>query len=217
MTQQLNTMRLWALRIALIAPFFFFTSCADEEIIIHTNGEYINIDDRVSQLIIEMLNKNLAFQKSNGSEAGDCTAFVYPMTFFAFDGDVLTPVEITVNSDEELLTFFTTTLTPENPYFIHFPVNLVDSSGEITSLTSVEELEGTLELALAACSDDDESDDESDEDNDNDYDSDEKYDYCHKKNKKVYICHKGKTICVSVNAIWGHLNQHEEDFLGKCE
>jgi len=209
MTQQLNTMRSWALRIALIAPFFFFIGCADEDVIIHTNGEYINVDDKVSQLIIEMLNKNLTFQKSNGSEASDCTAFVYPMTFFAFDGDVVTPVEITVNSDKELLTFFTTTLTPENPYFIHFPVNLVDSSGEITSLTSVEELEGTLELALAACSEDD--------DNNDDNDSDEEYDYCHKNNKKVYICHKGNTICVSVNAIWGHLNQHEEDFLGKCE
>jgi len=64
--------------------------------------------------------------------------------------------------------------------------------------------------------DDDDSDDDDSDDDDDDSDDDD-YDYCHNNNKKVYICHKGQTICVSINAIWGHLNQHEEDFLGKCE
>jgi hypothetical protein len=43
------------------------------------------------------------------------------------------------------------------------------------------------------------------------------YEYCGKKNKKVYICHEGKTICVSVNAIWGHMAHHKDDYLGTCD
>ena len=41
--------------------------------------------------------------------------------------------------------------------------------------------------------------------------------YCDKKAKKVIICHKGQTICISVNAIWGHMQHHEEDYFGECE
>ena len=48
-------------------------------------------------------------------------------------------------------------------------------------------------------------------------DDDNGFKFCDKNSKKVYICHKGKTICVSVNAIWGHMNHHEEDYLGTCE
>ncbi len=43
------------------------------------------------------------------------------------------------------------------------------------------------------------------------------YEYCDKKKKKVSICHKGKTICVSVNAIWGHMQHHKDDYLGSCD
>jgi hypothetical protein len=32
----------------------------------------------------------------------------------------------------------------------------------------------------------------------------------------VVICHKGITICISVNALWQHMNQHEEDYIGSC-
>ncbi|MCA0931773.1 hypothetical protein LCM02_04865 [Lutimonas saemankumensis] len=48
-------------------------------------------------------------------------------------------------------------------------------------------------------------------------DSDSEYEYCDKNKKKVIICHKGKTICVSINALWGHLYHHSEDTLGSCE
>ena len=51
----------------------------------------------------------------------------------------------------------------------------------------------------------------------NSNDDDNGFKYCDKNNKKAYICHKGITICVSVNAIWGHLEHHEEDFLGTCD
>ena len=40
--------------------------------------------------------------------------------------------------------------------------------------------------------------------------------YCDSKQKKVYICHNGNTICVSINAIDSHLNNHEGDHLGQC-
>ena len=45
---------------------------------------------------------------------------------------------------------------------------------------------------------------------------DVKYEYCHKKNKKIVICHKGKSICISINAIWGHMANHTEDYYGSC-
>jgi hypothetical protein len=63
----------------------------------------------------------------------------------------------------------------------------------------------------------DSSDDDSDDGTGDSSDDDNGFKFCDKNSKKVYICHKGKTICVSVNAIWGHLQQHEEDFLGTCE
>ncbi len=68
---------------------------------------------------------------------------------------------------------------------------------------------------------DDSTDDDSEEDSivesSQGDDDDNGYKFCDKNSKKVYICHKGKTICVSVNAIWGHLQHHEEDFLGTCD
>ena len=71
-------------------------------------------------------------------------------------------------------------------------------------------------------SDDDESDDSNDGSNndqntEDDKDKDDSDESCGKKNKKVYICHKGVTICVSVNAIWGHMQHHEDDYLGSCD
>ena len=75
-------------------------------------------------------------------------------------------------------------------------------------------------------SDDDESNEGSDDDSDiesndeiahDNHDNHEEYEFCGKNNKKVYICHKGITICVSVNAIWGHMQHHEEDYLGRCD
>ncbi len=62
--------------------------------------------------------------------------------------------------------------------------------------------------------DDDSSDDHSDDVSNDDHDE---YQYCQDNNKKVYICHNGVTICVSVNAIWGHMTHHEDDYLGRCE
>ena len=38
---------------------------------------------------------------------------------------------------------------------------------------------------------------------------------CGNKNKKVLVCHKGNTICISKNAVQTHLNNHG-DYLGNC-
>ena len=71
---------------------------------------------------------------------------------------------------------------------------------------------------------DDDSGDNGDDSGDDDDDfvevsesDDDGYQYCDKKAKKVVICHKGVTICISVNAIWGHMQHHEEDYFGRCE
>ena len=65
---------------------------------------------------------------------------------------------------------------------------------------------------------DDDSDDDSDDDDEDEISdsNDDGYEHCGKNNKKVIICHKGIEICVSVNAIWGHMHHHEEDYMGSC-
>ena len=91
-----------------------------------------------------------------------------------------------------------------------------------------EESSGDNEDDEESSDDDDNDDDDNDSDDSNDgsdndqnteddKDKDESDASCGKKNKKVYICHKGETICVSVNAIWGHLEHHKEDYLGRCD
>ena len=49
-----------------------------------------------------------------------------------------------------------------------------------------------------------------------DHGNDGKYEYCHKKNKKVVICHNGQSICISINVIWGHMAHHAGDYFGSC-
>lgn len=40
---------------------------------------------------------------------------------------------------------------------------------------------------------------------------------CGKNGNKVLVCHKGKTICISANAVPAHLGNHAEDYLGPCD
>lgn len=215
-----------------------------------------------------------SLSKSTDPAAEDqCTQFQYPMTFDVYSGDNPNPTQWEINSDEELLAFIDTLMAAETTYeyYIYFPITLLDTEGNPTVLEDLTALEGTLTMAVEACtgmndgsdggtddgsngggtddgtdggsddddasgsddSDDDDSDgddsddddDDSDHDDDSDYDDDEDeisdsnnndYKYCDKNNKKVIICHKGIEICVSVNAIWGHITQHEEDYMGSC-
>lgn len=171
---------------------------------------------------------------SDHDGSDQCTQFLYPMTFFVLVGDDPALQTIVINSDDELLIFFDT-LTTTNQLYISFPVTLLDADGVATVINDLAELEGTLQMAVDACSgyedDDDHASDDSDHDESDDSDhsgsddsdhngnddSDDDYEYCQDNHKKVYICHKGTTICVSVNAIWGHMQHHEEDYLGSCD
>jgi hypothetical protein len=70
-------------------------------------------------------------------------------------------------------------------------------------------------------SDDNSSDDNGSDDNSSDDDGsdDIEYEYCgngNNPNTKVIICHNGNTICISINAIWGHMAHHSDDYYGSC-
>ncbi len=226
--------------------------------------------------------------KSTSTDDDRCTYFLYPMTFEVYSGDNPEPETREINSDEELISFIDILIASTSNYefYIFFPITLLDTDGVETVLTDLNELEGTLQMAIEACASftgddesddgsddgsndgsddssndgsddesddgsddgsndgsddssndgsDDGSDDESDDgsndgsddssndgsddspDDENDDSNDDSDDHCGENNKKVYICHKGKTICVSVNAIWGHMQHHEEDYLGRCD
>lgn len=205
---------------------------ADEDIM-NNREALFNIDSNITKLMLQVINDNADITKSSSISDVECTGFIYPITFYAYYGDDPTARQVEVNSDEELLEFFNTIGTT-NQYYIFFPVILTDAEGVDTTIESTEQLEGTLQMALDACNGsggDDGSDDDGTGDNDGDdstggtdgddtgdenSNGDETNGACHPNSKKVTICHKGINICVSVNAIWGHLNQHQEDYLGSC-
>lgn len=316
----------------LLLPVFLFINCEndlDEPLM--SSQVRLTQDSKVLSLMKAAIvspedyltaNKE-SLSKSTVDPAMDdqCTHFLYPMTFEVYSGDNPNPVLWEINSDEELLSFIDTLVASSTTYeyYIRFPITLLDTDGNPTVLENLEELEGTLQMAVEACegmdndpadgsggsddgsggsggsgdgsdggsddgsggsgdgsedgsndgsedgsndgsddgsndgsdggsnddsgeSDDDDSDDDSDDgddedesdgddDDESDDDDDESddeyeaeasddnpngYEYCDKKSKKVVICHKGITICISVNALWGHMQHHEEDYLGSC-
>ena len=103
---------------------------------------------------------------------------------------------ISINNDEDLINFFDT-LEASAEVKMEFPLILLGIDGSETQVNSLTELEEILEVVVDACRGEDE------------------YEYCHDNNKKVYVCHNGKTICVSINAIKAHLDHGDE--LGKCD
>lgn len=229
--------KLGILRYLFFIPFLLFTFCDNSsEEIYFSDYEMITKDSKVISLMKSAVKSNsdkelIKSGNTNSDASGQCVEFQYPMTFSAYIGDNPTIQVIVINSDEELLEFFNM-LTTTNQIYIIFPVILIDVDGLPTEIENITDLEGTLQMALDACGgngSDDGNDDGSNDGNDdgsndgnddgsNDGDEDNyDFDFCHSNNKKVYICHKGQTICVSINAIWGHTNQHEEDYLGQCD
>tara|TARA_R110002073_G_scaffold336208_1_gene530961 strand:- start:102848 stop:103516 length:669 start_codon:yes stop_codon:yes gene_type:complete len=198
-----------------------FTFCSSEtENIDHSREPGITKDARVVALLLEAVQDNSVQTKST-SDTNQCTNFRYPMTLEVFPGDDTESIDLTINNDEELIDFLTT-LTTTYEFYINWPLTLVDVDGIETNIDSLDELVGTLEVIIEACdsaNDDGDGDDGNDDSDDglSDGSDDDKYDFCSDNNKKVYICHKGKTICVSINAIWGHLAHHSEDYLGQCQ
>lgn len=196
-------------KLLLMLPLLLFTFCDSQEdiVILNSTENLMTKDSRIAELFIKVATSNMSSQKQKNSEdtLPVCTGFQFPLTFEAYHEDKNKSEKITVENDEELLKFFSTTLTAENPYYAIFPVTLLDAEGEETEINGLEVLENTLHMSVNIC---DELDDKDSDDSE--------YETCGNKNKKITLCHKGKTLCVSVNAMWGHKNNHREDYLGKC-
>ena len=190
----------------LLLSVLTLTFCGKgEEVVTFSDQGLITKDSEVISLMMEVVGASESLTKSDFATDQDnsCTDFRYPISFYL--NEELAQA-IVINSDEEFIDFVNS-LQDDQYFNIYFPITLLDTDGEETIIYNLEELKGTLIYALDAC------DDVNDDDDD---DSDDDYEYCDKNGKKVYICHKGNTICVSVNAIWGHINQHDEDYLGQC-
>ena len=196
-------------KLLLMLPLLLFTFCDSQEeiLVLNSTENMMTKDSGIAELFIKVATNNMLSQKLKNSEdpLPECTGFQFPIKFDAYHEDKRKSEKIIVRNDEELLKFFSTTLTADNPYYVIFPVTLLDAEGEKTEIYGLEELENTLHTSLNIC------DDLDDKDSD-----DNEYNTCGSKNKKITLCHKGKTICVSVNAIWGHKTNHKEDYLGKC-
>jgi len=175
----------------LFLPILFLTFCQEgsEDIIDNT------------ELTIVKESKIVSLLKAALTSDGDdeqCAEFSYPIVFYAIFADSQSIQTIVINNDQELFDFFDQ-LTGGDQLSIDFPITLLGVDGEETIINNITELENILEVVVDACRGNDD------------------YDYCDDNNKKVYICHKGETICISINAIWAHLNNHEEDYLGQCD
>jgi len=222
-------------RSTFMLSFLLFTFCESIEVDF-TPDAVLTKDSKVIALMKSVINSGSAINLTKSGDNDQCTEFLYPITILSYEE---TPVPIIITSDEELRAFIDS-LNNNNYFNLLYPISLINDENETTQLWSLEDLVGTLEMALDACNGngDDNGGDDSDTgdnsgdgstgdnsgddnnnsgDNDGDNDDNVVYDFCHKNNKKVNICHKGQTICVSINAIWGHLNQHGVDYLGQCE
>jgi len=175
----------------LILPFLLFFSCQESIEEISLDAEtVINKDSKIVSLMKSAVKSDM--------DGDQCIEFNYPIAFYAYYPSSVNIETIIIESDEELIAFFDH-LVNIDQINIDFPFGLTDVDGEVTFIDNLTELEETLQIAVEACR------------------GDGDYDYCDDKNKKVYICHNGKTLCISVNAIWSHLNNHEDDYLGKCD
>ncbi len=200
----------------LCMPLMLFNSCqTSDEIIIHQEKLFTK-DSEIVSLFLKSVGANVDadFNKSFVNE-DQCTEFVYPMTFYAYTNDADEPSPVVIGNDDELVAFLTS-LTSGQEFFIMYPVTLIDIDGKETEITDYPDLEGVLTMLVDACQRDSDDDDSDHEGSGNDNHEEIEYEYCGNKNKKVVICHKGNSICISINAIWGHMAHHSEDYLGSC-
>ena len=182
----------------LFLPFILFLSCQEsiEEISLDAETA-INQDSKLVSLMKLAVKSN--DDDDNDSDDDDqCVEFKYPIAFYAYYTGSRSISTIVINNDEALITFFDE-MTSTDQLNIDFPLELIGTDDEVTMMYSLAELEGTLQIAVDACR------------------GEGDHDYCDDKSKKVYICHNGHTICISKNALWSHLNNHEDDYEGKCE
>lgn len=184
----------------ILSSVLFFTSCDENVQLFELKAD---IEDTQEYKIVSLMREAVSGSSSVSTKSltdddnEQCVDFQYPIIFYAQMSGASTIDLITIENDQDLIDFFDGINSLEEVR-IDYPLVLLDE-GNPTFVYNNEELEGTLQAAVDACR------------------GDADYEYCDDKNKKVYICHKGHTICVSVNAIWGHMNNHDEDVLGKCK
>lgn len=177
------------LRTLLVLPILLLTFCQEK-------GEEI-IDDN-NELMFTKYSEISTLMKTAVAPDDDqqCIFYQYPITFYAQLTSSSSIEVISINSDDELFDFFDQLASSEQVR-LDFPISLIGVDGEITEVNTLDEFKDTLQIVLDACA------------------GSTEYEYCHSNNKKVYICHNGTTICVSINAINAHLNHGDE--LGQCE
>ena len=183
-----------SVRYLLFLPFLFFTFCQEgSEEIADSPDEVITVESNIVTLMKAAVATKSDDDDNNNDE--QCVEFKYPIAFYAYYTNSRTIDTRVINSDEQLFSFFDELINTDQ-IMIDFPMEIIGEDGGI-EIGDMDELEATLEIAVDACRGNDD------------------YDYCDDKNKKVYICHNGHTICVSVNAIKAHLDHG--DVLGKCD
>ena len=182
-------LNLWVFSLLILTTLLI--SCHNDIVDISLNVETFNKNSKVTSLI----KSTTSTEVTNSAE--QCVDYIYPITFYTYYSNSQSIETIIVNNDQELFDFFDH-LTTVDEISIDFPVVLTNSDGEETMINDLTALEGILQIVVDTCSGEDSD-----------------YDYCDNNQKKVYICHNGETICVSINAIWAHLNNHEEG-LGIC-
>lgn len=209
--------RFYLLAPLLFLTFLLFTSCQEKiEINTFDSSAVITKDSKVISLMRQALQNDFSKSTSYKSDNDDgdddddddsnqqCVEFVYPIAFFVIFPTSQSIETIVINSDADLFAFFDT-LTGTSQIRIDFPLTLLGTNGQETIVNDIPELENILQVAVDTCRDIDDNDDD-DDDND--------YEYCNDDETKVYICHNGNTICVSINAIQAHLDHGDE--LGQC-
>ena len=174
----------------LFLPLLLFFSCQESIEEISLNAESVIYKD---SKIVSLMKSAL---KSDDDD--QCVEFKYPIGLYVYYAGSRSIETRVIDSDESLFSFFDE-MTNTDQLNIDFPFELIGNDDEVTIIDNLTELEETLQIVVDACR------------------GEVDYDFCDDKNKKVYICHKGQTLCISINAIWGHINNHEDDYIGKCD
>ena len=194
-------------RYLLFLPLLLLSYCqvSNESIEIDTaEDQVITKDSKIVSLIKSAMKSDDDNDDDNDDDDDvQCVPFQYPFAIDAIFANSQSIETIIINNDAELFAFFDT-LTSTDQIRFDFPITLIGADGNTTSVGSVTELEAALQIVVDACRDDDDDDDDDDE-----------YPYCNDNKTKVYICHNGHTICVSVNAMQAHLDHG--DSLGECK
>ncbi len=191
MKTKIMNIRFDLLRYLLFLPFLLFFSCQESiEEISFDAAEVIYKDSKIVSLMKSAV--------KSGDDDDQCAEFKYPFAFYVYYTGSRSIETRVISSDESLFSFFDE-MTSTDQLNIDFPFELIGTDDEVTIVNNLTELEETLQIVVDACR------------------GEVEYDFCDDKNKKVYICHKGQTLCISINAIWGHLNNHEDDYIGKCD